>query len=140
MLDFKLNVGEIMVEDVFTLPMEANIAGAVKAMLVEHVRCIPVVDKDGKLQGVLTDSDIAFRTTEKEGILEQPVSEIMSKNPLSVAPDTDIFQVVKLMEERHIRRLPVVANDKVVGIVSVRDVVRQVLRNLESFGGEEEEE
>lgn len=138
MLDFKVDVGEIMVKDICTLNPEVSVAKAVRAMLQEHVRCAPVVNQDGELEGILTDSDIAFRTTEKEAILERPVAEIMSKDPVSVAPDTDILQVVKLMEERHIRRLPVVEGNKVIGIVSVRDIVRQVLRNLESLGEEEE--
>lgn len=138
MLDFKLDVREIMVEDVYTLTPETTVAEAVKTMLQGHVRCIPVVNQDGELEGMLTDSDVAFRTTEKDGILERTVSEIMSKDPISVSPDADILQVVKLMEERHIRRLPVVENNKVIGIVSVRDVVRQILLNLESLGEEEE--
>lgn len=133
MLDFDSRVEEIMIKDVYTLTPEDKVLDATKMMLDKHIRCVPIITKDGAIEGIVTDSDIAFQATGKTNILDMPLSEVMSRNPIWVKPDTDIYHVVKLMGDHGFRRVPVVEDNKIVGLVSVRDVVRQILQNLETI-------
>lgn len=123
-------VESIMIKDVEEVRPSTTVAEVSQKMLDKHVRCVPVCDEEGKLQGLVTDSDIVFRTTGKDNPLDIPVEEIMTKNLIWVKPSTDIYQVVALMGKHGFRRMPIVDGDKLVGIVSVRDIVRKMLRDL----------
>ena len=109
-------------------------------MLQNHISGLPVVDADGRLQGMLTEGDLLRRAelaTQRQrtrwiAFLLGPgrladeyvqthgrkVSEIMTLDPVTVAEDTPLEQVVSVMEKRRIKRVPVVRGEKVLGIIS----------------------
>lgn len=131
MQDVETTVESIMVKEVHSVTSETKVSEVAHLMLEKHARCIIIVGSDGALQGIVTDSDIAFRCAGRAHTFDLPISEIMTADPISVGPSADIYDVVRIMGERGFRRLPVVEGDKVVGIVSVRDVVRHLLHDLE---------
>ncbi|MBI2822021.1 MAG: CBS domain-containing protein [Acidobacteria bacterium] len=103
----------------------------VARMMVEHdCGCIPVIEGDGrqKLVGVVTDRDICCRTVaEGKNPLELTARDCMSKQCVTVTPETDIDECCDLMERSQVRRIPVVdANGICCGIVSQADVALHV--------------
>ncbi|WP_456478887.1 CBS domain-containing protein [Geoglobus ahangari] len=81
------------------------------------ISAVPVL-KDGKLAGIVTRKDILRK------IEEDQLALLMTPNPTYVTPDTDIKEVIRILNSTHFRRLPVVEGDKLVGIITVRDLIR----------------
>jgi acetoin utilization protein AcuB len=142
-------VEDIMTEQVVTLDGQETLAKAIETMQKGNFRHVPVVEKQKKLVGIISDRDIlqhlpfcsrqswskgkAFRdrlfdVAPSEPALKQTVSHIMKCNPVHVLPDCDFYTAVKMLNETKISCLPVVHNEKkLVGIVTVTDVMRGLL-------------
>jgi CBS domain-containing protein len=86
-----------------------------------RVNQLPVVLED-KLVGIVTDRDIVVRAVAEDGQLNRPVRDIVSVNVVCVTPDMSTHEAADLMSEHQIRRLPVVENNRLVGIVSLGDL------------------
>lgn len=122
-------ISSIMVKDVVTVLSATPIIEVSRLMLERNIRCIMVCD-DRNLKGIVTDSDLVFSIAGKtEEFLNAPVSEVMTKDPVVVGPDADIYDVVNVMSKRGCRRVPVTKDGRVIGIVSVSDIVRTVLKS-----------
>ncbi|MXO76066.1 CBS domain-containing protein [Altererythrobacter aerius] len=83
---------------------------------------MPVVD-GGRLAGVVTDRDIAVRGVAQGLSSDEPVSRVMTAEPVCVGPDCDLQEAAQLMQEKQIRRLYVTENDSLVGVAALADVV-----------------
>lgn len=110
---------EIMTRDVISIQDEATIEEAARLLARNRISGVPVVNAGGLLMGLVTEHDLIS----KQG---RSVSEIMSKGVITVSPDTEVEQVQHLLTNQRIRRVPVVEDGKVVGIVSRSDLVRQI--------------
>jgi CBS domain-containing protein len=109
------------------LSPEANITEACRLMEQNNVGCV-VVERSGKLCGILTDRDIALRVTgaQKEPH-KTPVKEIMTADPIRISADKDIHHLTSLMRAYHVRRVPIVDGfDTTVGIVTLDDLMAQL--------------
>jgi CBS domain-containing protein len=84
-----------------------------------------VVTDDGRVVGIATDRDIAIRAVADGKGPETPVREVCSTDLETVAPDYSVEQAVQLMRQRAVRRLPVVENDRAVGILSLGDLAME---------------
>lgn len=95
-------------------------------MLASHdVGVLPICDADGVLRGVLTDRDIVVRGVARgKDAARTSVGEIESDRPWGVSPDDTVERAAQLMEENQVRRVPVVEDGKLVGIVSQADIAR----------------
>jgi CBS domain-containing protein len=131
---------DIMTSPVMTVEPDVGVLQAVRIMLQRRVSGLPVVDQEGRLVGIVTEGDFLRRAetgTQRRrprwlefligpGRLAQEyarsharkISEVMTPDPITVGEDAALDDIVKLMEQRQIKRLPVVRGDKVVGIVS----------------------
>lgn len=118
-------VKEIMSTDVKTIMMNDDIIKAAKVMKEEDIGLIPVVDQQNKCIGVVTDRDIVIRGLAEKKSASLKVEDVISKNIVSVKPDTDVKQVTELMAQEQVRRLPVVEDDQIVGIVSMADMANE---------------
>jgi CBS domain-containing protein len=87
----------------------------------EDAGAVPVVD-NGRAVGIVTDRDIVVRVVAEGGQLNRPVRDIVSSTLVSATPDMSTREAAELMSEHQIRRLPVVENDRLVGIVSIGDL------------------
>ena len=83
---------------------------------------MPVMD-DGRFAGVVTDRDIAIRGVAKGCSPDQAVAQVMTADPVCVAPDCDLQEAARLMQDKQIRRLYVTDNDRLVGVAALADVV-----------------
>ncbi|NPU12313.1 MULTISPECIES: CBS domain-containing protein [Bradyrhizobium] len=139
---------QIMTRPVITVTPDTSIVDAANIMLQRHVSGLPVVDTGGKLVGVVSEGDFIRRTEigtgRKRGrwlrfILGpgksaadfvhehgRKVSEVMTKSPLTITEDAALAEIVELMEKNHVKRLPVVKGDQVVGIVSRANLLQAV--------------
>ncbi|TDF87928.1 CBS domain-containing protein [Paenibacillus piri] len=119
-----------MTKDCSTVTLQDNVYEVAVKMKQEDTGFIPVVDGK-KLIGVITDRDLVIRgfAEKKEG--STAVKEVMSSNQItSASPETTVDEAVKLMAKQQIRRLPVVENGELVGIVSLGDLaVRDKFEN-----------
>jgi CBS domain-containing protein len=129
-----------MTSPVISIEPDTPVLQAVRIMLQRHISGLPVVGKDGRLVGIVTEGDFLRRAetgtqrrrprwleylvgpgrladeyTRSHG---RKVEEVMTAEPLTVAEDTPLEEVVKVMEKRRIKRLPVLRGNEVVGIVS----------------------
>lgn len=117
-----MKVSEFMTKDVASLKREDTVEHAAQLMKEYNVGSIPVVSEN-KIVGIVTDRDIALRSAaEGENAQRQKVKDIMSSNPVVGKPDMDVHEAASLMSDRQIRRLPIVDNDNLVGIVSLGDL------------------
>ena len=120
-----MNVSELMTNQPVTVRPEDTIAQAATCMREEDCGSIPVV-RDGKLVGIVTDRDITVRAVAAgKDPKRTPVSEIMSADPVTVTPDTDAEEASRLMAEFQVRRLPVVDDGKLVGLVVTAQIARR---------------
>ncbi len=119
-----LEVKDVMSPEVITvLPEEAAVAAA-QVMAANSVSCVLVVDH-GRVVGIATEKDFLARISRADTDLSRTaVAEIMSHPVESTPPDLSIFDASALMEARHIKRLPVLAGERLVGIVTQTDLTR----------------
>ena len=94
---------------------------AARAMRYEDVGSLPVTDQ-GRLIGVITDRDIVVRVVAEGRMDSATVADALSRNPVTVEPDEDLDEALRLMARHQVRRLPVVEGDRLVGIVAQADV------------------
>lgn len=103
---------------------------ALELMKENRVRSVLVMEGD-KLAGILSQGDCAIRVLlEGRDARTTKVSEIMTANPMTVKPDDHLESCMGLMANRNFRHLPVMDGDKVVGVVSIGDLVKDVIRKL----------
>jgi CBS domain-containing protein len=144
----------IMTTNVATVGTKQAIADVIRYMDERHISGVPVVGPDGKLQGIVTEGDLLRRaeiSTERghstimtfllgPGRLASEyvqththaVEDIMTTDVATIGPDTELADIVALMERHHVKRLPVVEDDICIGIVSRADIVRALGRALEA--------
>jgi CBS domain-containing protein len=120
-------IAEILEEkggDVFQIEADTSIFEAAQEMVVKNVGSL-LVTRGGEIAGIVTERDF-LRHVALEGSTDgdAPVREIMSSQLVVVTPETTIDECMALMTDRRIRHLPVVAEDKIVGLVSIGDLVK----------------
>jgi len=134
----KMKVKDVMNPKPRTIHPDTSIRGTMQRIRQQLEDCLPVVDADGKLVGVVTESDIlyALRVPSRESAvvstmvrqaMKQVASnagELMTKNPISVMPNMSIQETLNIMVEHKHRHLPVVEkNNTLVGLISLREII-----------------
>lgn len=116
-----MKIADIMTKEVDTCTPQTSLQEAAAKMKEINVGSIPIVDND-KLIGIITDRDIVVRGIADNISLDTAVSEILSESMVTGNKDMSVEDAAELMADHQIRRLPIVDNDKVVGIVSLGDI------------------
>ena len=121
-----MKVKDIMTSLVHTCRPHDSLHEAARLLWDHDCGCLPVVDGDGRVQGVITDRDICMGAyTKGQDFLTLRVSDSMSIAPITCAPSDELDKAAQRMADREIRRLPVVdAEQRLVGILSLNDIVR----------------
>jgi len=115
-------VEEKMTRDMVTMNITATAAEAANKMASEEVGTILILD-DGSLKGLVTDRQIATKVVASgKDPAKIRVSEFMTKDPVTVSPEMDIHEAVKIIGMYGYRRIPVLEGDKPVGIISIADI------------------
>ncbi len=147
-----LKVKDIMTRELITVSPETEIVHATKLLLENRINGVPVTDETGKLVGILCQSDLiaqqkklpipsfftflnglipmtSMKQIEKQvqKITATTVAQAMTKNPVTIQPDTDIEEVAALMVDNNFHTIPVVDEGKLVGIVGKEDILRTLM-------------
>lgn len=118
-----MKVRELMTSHICCVAPDMTIANASKLMSGADVGSLPVCSSEG-LCGIITDRDIVTRGLSRGMDSTERVDKVMTKTVVSISPDADIKEAVRLMSVKQIRRLPVVDGRELVGMISVGDLAR----------------
>jgi CBS-domain-containing membrane protein len=157
-----LQARDIMTQAVLTVSPETLVSDLVKTLVGKNIGGVPVVDADGRLVGIVTQSDLVERAQELEmppainildfhvylqvpshlfrkleKMLGATVGDIMSPKPVTVSPDTPVPQLAALMDRQKVHTLPVLEAGKIVGIIGKMDLVRGLAREWADEGAGE---
>ncbi len=122
-------VKDLMSINIRTVKPEDSARLAAEIMRTENVGIVPVCDAQNHLHGVITDRDLILRRG-----LERPAktaSEVMTPSPVSVSSRDEIHQAALLFSKHGVRRLPVLENEKLVGMLSLKDLARKKIFTAE---------
>lgn len=144
-----LTARDIMTRDVITIRPEASVEDLARLLEERRISGLPVLDDQGGVVGVVTQSDLLQRSRDLdlppalnildlhlfletpsrfqrrlEKLLGGKVKDVMTKNPITVAPDTPVQEIARLMSARGVHTLPVLEGGKLVGIVGKLDLIR----------------
>lgn len=123
---------DIMQKKVVSLPPDTTIRQAAKKMKDRKVGYI-VITNTAKMLGCVTDRDIALWLADGKNPDETRIDSIMKKSLITAKPDTDIFDASKLMAKNKVRRLPVVTDSRLVGLVSISDIAGVMEEEVDNF-------
>lgn len=116
-------VKDIMVKDVAYVDVPGNRDHVLETLKERQVSGVPVIKK-GELIGMVTRSDLLGNPEEDQ------IALIMTRNPVVVTPESSVIEVAKLLTENNIRRIPVIEDGALVGIVSVADLIKVVVDQI----------
>ena len=123
----KDRVGEIEAID----PEQTLVVASVQ-LAKKNIGMLMVINSDNKVVGVLSGRDIVRAIADMDSkALSVPVKAVMSRNIISCSPDETIVHAMKLMSENNIRHLPVMSQEDLLGVVSIKDVVKHRLAEVE---------
>ena len=115
--------------NVFTIRPEHSVSDASALMTTKKVGVAVVCDAKGKIVGVISERDIVSGLSKYgKGIIDMPVRNVMTSPVLTCAPTDAVKMILEIMTERRIRHLPVVADDTLIGLVSIGDAVNHRLK------------
>ena len=151
-----LTARDIMTPEVITIGLEARIEDLAKLLAERRISGVPVLNQEGRLVGVVTQSDLVQRSRDLELppalnildlhlFLETPsrfqkrlekllgdrIKDVMTPNPVTVTPDTPVNDIARLMTAKGVHTLPVLEVGKLVGIVGKLDLIRGLARPAE---------
>jgi CBS domain-containing protein len=118
------SVNKIMKTDVRTLHTDATLAEALEIILHDRIGGIPIVDDDNVLCGIVTERDVLKILCRSHAAIQ--VEDIMVRSLLVQQPDCPLSMVTRVMTEHQFRRLPIVKNDVLFGIITATDIVRYI--------------
>ena len=116
------SVREAMTQDPRSIGASASVVEAARLMREQHIGSLPVTE-DERLVGIITDRDITTRVVAESAVPEATsVGDVYSRDLISVGPDKDLDEALKLMVRHQVRRLPVVESGRLVGMVAQADI------------------
>jgi CBS domain-containing protein len=118
---------------VVTIDPDATVNEAIARLVQNNIGSLPVADPNGRLLGIFSERDVLRGIHNRgEGFGRMRVSEVMTPDPVSCTPDTDVDEVMGKMSERRIAKVPVVQDGRLVGVVSVGDVIKVMYERVQS--------
>ncbi len=117
--------------EVLTIAADASVRDAVALLAERRIGALPVVRGD-EIAGIMSERDIVYcLRSDGAAILDWPVERIMTAPAITVEPDQQVIGALSLMTRRRIRHLPVVEGDRIVGLVSIGDLVKHRIEKIE---------
>lgn len=117
---------------VITVSAEARVADVVALLAQKRIGAVPVV-RDGKVEGIISERDVLYCLgSEGAAVLDKPVAEVMTSPAITVTADLPIMSALGLMTKRRIRHLPVVEGERLIGFVSIGDLVKLRIDRIEA--------
>lgn len=118
-------------DDVQTCDVSTTVGDAAAQLADRRIGALPVMD-NGRIAGIFSERDVIYRLREfGPAMLDMTVGEVMTAPPVTVEPATSVIAALSLMTMRRIRHLPVVDGDRMVGFVSIGDLVKHRIDRIE---------
>jgi CBS domain-containing protein len=121
-----LKAKDIMSQTVTTIRSDGTLLDAIQLLVCKEISGLPVVNEQGKMIGIITEKDI-LNFVYSVNLKNTRVADVMSKEVVSFSPETSVDTIALAVGQNKFRRVPIVDGDKVVGIVSRRDIIRSAL-------------
>ncbi len=117
---------------VFSVPKTAKLREAIAILNEKNIGVVLITEDNGKLAGILSERDIVRRSLLQEtGFRDECVTKSMTKNVLSVGPSASVDDVMEIMTNSHIRHVPVLDGDAIKGLISIGDIVKRKMADVE---------
>lgn len=125
---------------VYSVPQDVSVLNALKIMMEKNISALLVIEND-QLLGIFTERDYARKIIlQGKSSKDTPIHEVMTKNPHTITPGEAIDHCMQLMTNNHYRHLPVLEKNRVVGMLSIGDLLKhiiedqkQTIRQLEGY-------
>jgi CBS domain-containing protein len=118
--------------DVATIEPTADLASAIKLLAERRIGALVVVDPDQRIAGIISERDVIRELAERgAAALEQPIGQVMTRKVFTCTRTETISSIMELMTAGKVRHLPVVEQGQLVGIVSIGDVVKYRVQEIE---------
>lgn len=109
-----------------------TVASVIDKLAARRIGCVPIVEQ-GRVVGIFSERDVIYGLSRiGSGLLDMPVSDVMTSPAVTIAPDTPIISALALMTQRRIRHLPIVEGEQMVAFVSIGDLVKYRMEGIES--------
>ena len=126
-----MQIRNLMTDQVTTVDSNSTVVDAAKVMRDLNVGVVPVCKGEQPI-GMITDRDIAIRNVAENKDFNTPVNQVMSQDLVYGNPDMSVEEAAQIMGEKQIRRLPIVENNNLVGIISLGDLAVASQTNMEA--------
>ena len=113
--------------DCITINQKDSIQKASSVMSEKNIGCLPVVNNDDQLVGIISERDIARKTSKSDFSPNIEIENIMTKNVVTCDSNASAFDLLEVMSDKKIRHIPIVDNNKLLGIISIGDVVNRII-------------
>ena len=124
------NALEQLNKKIITASSQMTIEEAMDLLITNKIGCLPVLDKNNQIVGILSDKDIFHKIHETKGNYKHlKVEDIMTTEVVIGIPEDEINTIANIMDSNWIRHIPIVENDKMVGLLSIGDVIRVQMEN-----------
>ncbi len=126
-MDTGIKVGDIMTRNLVFVTPDTDLITCVKTMSKKRIGNLLIKDKDSnKLKGILTEKDIVWAVAKKskKGLKDVLVKDLMRKKVVTIKPSADVTEALKRLKKKKVRRLPVVENGKLIGMITDKDILR----------------
>ena len=107
-----------------TIAPEQSVKGVVALFAQHNIGAVVVLNDAGALIGIVSERDVVRQLNQREDLLSQPVKELMTAKVITCVPQDDLMSAASVMTERRFRHLPVVEQGKLLGIISIGDVLK----------------
>ncbi|OHB77966.1 MAG: hypothetical protein A2Z25_15135 [Planctomycetes bacterium RBG_16_55_9] len=121
-----------MTTNVITAKKDMVLTDVIALLLRWHISAVPVVDDDKNIIGIVSEIDLVNVTLDGNA-RDTTVEEVMATNIVSFGPDAALAELVQSFSKNHLRRVPILNDGKVIGIVSRRDILREMLRRYDRY-------
>ncbi len=116
-----------MTKDLITIKENTSVRDAIKLLIDKKISGLPVVKDDMSLIGIITEKDL-LQLVFYDSMDDAIVGDIMTRDVLTMHKDTDLYEVCEFFMQNNYKRVPVVSDNKLVGILSRKDMLKYILR------------
>ena len=123
-----LRAKDIMTKDVITVKADTPIYETIELIAKHHISGLPVVEGDMTLVGIISEKDVLSLFYDNEERCEKTVDDFMTQPPLFFDADESLLDICDFLKKNVFRRVPITSKGKLVGIISIRDVIEYILQ------------
>lgn len=114
---------------IFSVTAETSVLDALSVMMEKNISALLILE-GSQLSGIFTERDYARKIVlQGKTSADTPLSEVMTASPITVSPNDSLDHCMEIMTDKHIRHLPVLADDQIIGMVSIGDVVKFIIED-----------